>query len=220
MVDKLKIKQEGGNKEFSVQLNPGSIKRSHGINYSDKSKFPVGSISSEYRYAKNDPELLDFELMFDGTGAVIETSLNPFKMKEKSVQAQIDELKELVYRYDGNEHETPIVEILWGTLHFNCRLAKMNVEYVLFDAKGAPLRAKVQLTFLRYMTIEDADAIMRKSSPDLTHIIEVKAGDTLPLLCQQIYRDSAYHTVVARHNNLTSLRHLEPGTRLYFPPLQ
>jgi nucleoid-associated protein YgaU len=57
------------------------------------------------------------------------------------------------------------------------------------------------------------------SSPDLTHLITVKAGDTLPLLCDRIYRDSGYYMEVARINGLSSFRNLQPGTTLKFPPL-
>ena len=45
----------------------------------------------------------------------------------------------------------------------------------------------------------------------------LKFDDTLPLLCERIYR--APCLAVARVNGLTSLRQLEPGMRLRFPPL-
>jgi LysM repeat protein len=58
-----------------------------------------------------------------------------------------------------------------------------------------------------------------RSSPDLSHKVMVKAGDTLPLLCYRIYRDSSWYRDVARINNLDDFRDLKPGTRLVFPPL-
>jgi nucleoid-associated protein YgaU len=58
------------------------------------------------------------------------------------------------------------------------------------------------------------------SSPDLTHTIEVKAGDTLPLLCYQVYKNAAYYPEVARINRLNNLHELRPGQRLTFPPLR
>ena len=51
------------------------------------------------------------------------------------------------------------------------------------------------------------------------HLIEVKAGDTLPLLCYQIYQDCTYYIDVAKINNLTNFRDLKPGIKLQFPPL-
>jgi nucleoid-associated protein YgaU len=49
--------------------------------------------------------------------------------------------------------------------------------------------------------------------------VEVKAGDTLPMLCYQIYKDSSYYLAVARLNQLQNFRQLQPGQLLRFPPL-
>lgn len=56
-------------------------------------------------------------------------------------------------------------------------------------------------------------------SPPMTHIVTVRAGDTLPALCHRIYGDSGYYVKVAAFNNLNPLRKLKPGTQLLFPPL-
>jgi hypothetical protein len=47
----------------------------------------------------------------------------------------------------------------------------------------------------------------------------VVAGDTLPLLCFQIYQESKYYVEVARVNGLDDFRNLEPGRQILFPPL-
>jgi hypothetical protein len=47
----------------------------------------------------------------------------------------------------------------------------------------------------------------------------VVAGDTLPLLCFQIYQESKYYVEVARINRLDDFRNLEPGRQILFPPL-
>ena len=47
----------------------------------------------------------------------------------------------------------------------------------------------------------------------------VQEGDTLPLLCERIYRDGAHYPMVARFNGLTDFRSLKPNTVLHFPPL-
>jgi nucleoid-associated protein YgaU len=41
----------------------------------------------------------------------------------------------------------------------------------------------------------------------------------LPLLCNRIYNDPSYYREVARINNLSNFRNLEPGLILRFPPL-
>ena len=60
----------------------------------------------------------------------------------------------------------------------------------------------------------------QRSSPDMTHTVRVRAGDTLPLLCQQIYRDASKYVDIARLNGLDGFRHLAPDTVLQFPPMR
>ena len=55
-------------------------------------------------------------------------------------------------------------------------------------------------------------------SPDLTHRRVVKEGDTLPLLCREIYGAPAYYLRVAQVNGLDDFRILTPGQELFFPP--
>jgi len=57
-------------------------------------------------------------------------------------------------------------------------------------------------------------------SPDLTHIRIVKEGDTLPLLCHQVYGDPKYYIAVAAVNGLNDFRNLKKGERIMFPPLE
>jgi len=70
------------------------------------------------------------------------------------------------------------------------------------------------------MTSQEEALAAQRSSPDLTHVVEVKEGDTLPLLCYRVYKDCSYYPQVAKANNLTDFRHLKPGTKLSFPPLR
>ena len=96
----------------------------------------------------------------------------------------------------------------------------MDVEYTVFSPTGKPLRATVKLEIERSLDEEEEQKRKNNSSPDLTHIVIVKAGDTLPLLCQRIYQDTRYYLEVARHNELIDFRNLIPGSELHFPPLR
>ncbi len=216
MTTKLKIKEVGGNNEFVVMLNPSNLRHNHTINYTGdngEGKKQGTPLTEEKKFKSYEPESLDFDIVLDGTGV---TNVQP---KPKSVNKQITALKNLIYKYDGNKHEPKVVTIIWGTLIFQGRLSSLKFDYTLFKPDGMPLRAKVTLGFKSFIPITKQSKKAKKSSPDLTHIIEVKAGDTLALLCHKIYQDSSYHIEVARHNNLTSFRDIRPGTRLYFPPI-
>jgi nucleoid-associated protein YgaU len=96
----------------------------------------------------------------------------------------------------------------------------MSVDYTLFKPSGEPLRAKVKLSFSGFMSKEEEALRANRSSPDLTHLIEVKAGDTLPMLCYRVYKDCSYYLEVAKVNGITNFRDLQLGTKLHFPPLR
>jgi nucleoid-associated protein YgaU len=57
-------------------------------------------------------------------------------------------------------------------------------------------------------------------SADLSHTRTVRAGDTVPLLCQEVYGSPGQHAAVARANDLDSLRSVPPGRSLTFPPVE
>jgi len=152
-------------------------------------------------------------IVLDGTGA-IEGSTT------QTVTARISNLKNIAMAYDGSAHQTPVLQISWGGLVKYARLKSIKAEYTLFKSDGEPLRAKLTLSFAEYKPATQIAAEGRTSSPDLTHLVEVKAGDTLPLLCQRIYRKPGYHVQVARINQLSSPRILVPGSILTFPPLR
>ena len=90
----------------------------------------------------------------------------------------------------------------------------------MYDLGGDPLRAKIKLNFGSYMSNKQEALKADRQSPDLTHQIRVKAGDTLPLLCYRQYSDSSYYLAVAEFNQLDSVSVLTPGRQLYFPPLR
>jgi len=137
----------------------------------------------------------------------------------KAVKDQIALLRKVAYDYKGSGHEPPVVEVSWGTLLIQARLDSLNIDYTLFKPSGEPLRAKLSLTFFEYKSTEETYQEVAQQSPDLTHLVAVKAGDTLPMLCFQIYQDSSHYLAVARLNNLRQFRNLQPGQVLRFPPL-
>jgi len=196
---------------FEVMVNPSSYSHAHSISYNKKEA--VGQAGAETKFGSVDAEKISFDIVLDGTG-VVDVAGVP------DVKTQVQQLSDIVYKYDGDKHETNIVRLLWGSLIFFGRLDSMSIEYTLFKPSGEPLRAKVKLAFSSFLSKEEEALQANRSSPDLSHYVEVQAGDTLPLLCYRIYKDSTYYLEVARVNNLTSFRDLRPGTRLHFPPLR
>ncbi len=204
-----------GSDKFEVMLNPSAYSHEHSISYSQQKTF--GQLGSDTKFNAVNAEKVTFDIVIDGTGVV---NLPIPGVGSPDVKTQIQQLNSIVYKYDGNDHQPKHVRLLWGSLIFFGRLQSMSVQYTLFKPSGEPLRAKVKLAFSGFMSKEEEALKANRSSPDLSHVVEFKAGDTLPLLCYRIYKDSSYYLEVARINNLTHFRDIELGTKLHFPPLR
>lgn len=198
---------------FTVMLNPAEFKHTFGISYNKKKT--LGQSASLPRFNAVDEERVNFSLVLDGTGVVPQATPGP----RKDVKTQVRELNTVLYSYNGEKHEPNHVRLLWGSLIFFGRLENLSMQYTLFMPTGAPLRARAELNFTGAMSKAEASLQANRSSPDLSHRVVVREGDTLPLLCSRFYGDPGYYLEVARYNRLVEFRRLEPGTRLHFPPL-
>lgn len=195
--------------KFHVMINPASYKVENSIDYSSKNALGVTSESSQFDSIN--PGSIGFDIIFDGTGVIPDT--------EESVTSKLNKL-EHVFSYDGETHQPKLSRLVWGPLIFFGRMKTMNIDFSLFKPNGEPLRAKVSLSFTAFVSEEQEKLQAKKSSPDLSHHIEVKAGDTLPMLCSKVYGDPAYYIEIARINKVRNFRSLILGTTLLFPPLK
>ncbi len=196
---------------FTVMLNPNNLSISSGIKYNANKKSNVAN----YKYY-NSTEISIPALLFDTTGAIPQTE---WPKGCSTIKQMIDKLKRAVYDFDGESHQPPIVKIFWGDNTYTVRVNSFKVKYALFNKAGAPIRAEVSLGTENFYQ-PDLRQTSEKKSPDLTHLVEVKAGDTLPLMCARIYNDPSYYLQIAKINGLTNFRNLKPGTMLEFPPIR
>lgn len=194
---------------YTVKINPEKLSINRKIKLdSSNGGDTAGSIS---KFTGYDPDSLSMDLMLDGTGVIPEID---------DVESEINSLGEVVYDYNGDFHRPPYLIVKWDKLVFKCTLESFNVEYTLFKPDGAPLRAKVSLAFKGYKDAKKEAKKVKKSSPDLTHVKTVRVGDSLPLMCKEVYGDVGYYSLVAEANGLVNFRELEVGSKLYFPPLE
>jgi hypothetical protein len=192
---------------FTVMLNPAGYQRDVASSYSEGERKRLDSVM---------PEGLKLDdLVFDGTGII-----NPDKGTPMDVDTQLAKLKAVLYGAPaGDTVKRPVVQLSWGSLYFLGRIEHMKVKYTLFKPNGQPLRARVSLKFVEFdeeYERKRADAV---DEAIMTRQIEVKAGDTLPLLCFNAYQDPGRAQAVARANGLTSFRNVPPGQQLAFGPV-
>ncbi len=234
MHDRLKIMAFSSNKYSAPPklatvflINPASYTHEHKVNYNED--VPVGSPGAPLRFKGISPEVISFDVVFDATGAIdgslplgklTQGKLPNLPINKIPIGLQITLFKKVCFTYNGDIHEPNYLILQWGSLIFKCKLTSLKIEYTLFQKNGLPLRAKASCSFTKAL---DADTIAKQAnnkSPDLTHAIEVRPGDTLPVICNKVYGDPSYYVEVAKFNNLVNFRKLKPGTKLYLPPIK
>lgn len=201
--------QSAGGK-FTVMINPEEYSRTYEIVYSKQQG--IGSSAAPMRYTRSKPETFTLNFMLDGTGVVN-------GKKTSDVLNKLKGFRDVAYEYNGDIHSPNYLKLSWGTLVFKGRLTKYNVKYTLFKPDGTPIRAKVEATFNEALDPATIASQEKKSSPDMTHVRTVVAGDTLPHMCFKIYNDASKYLQVAKYNKLNKFRNLEPGMQIVFPPI-
>lgn len=196
---------------IEAAINPESYSRNFSIRYTSSKE--NGANAGTQVFAGIDSGNFDLDLIVDGTGLV------PLK-QGVTVDSYITDLEKIVYQYKGTEHRPNYLKITWGKQTFIGVCERLTIRYTLFNPDGTALRASVKLNFLQTVDYKTKSKEARKSSPDLTHVRTVKAGDNLPLMAYRIYGDSSYYIEVAKANNLQSFLAIEPGDQIYFPPLK
>lgn len=196
---------------FSVMINPETISLQHNIKYTTPEKTNEKKYINEGEWDVKIPSIL-----LDTTGAIPQSE---WPSGDQTILDMIEHLKKVVCKFYGQNHEPPIIHLQWGSFIFWVRLKKMDVKYTLFSKEGTPVRAEVTLDFGGFETEKENVAKKNSSSPDLTHYVEVNVGDTLPLMCERVYKNPLLYMQVAKVNGLTNFRNLKPGSRLYFPPI-
>lgn len=196
---------------YTAMLNPESYVLDYKVEYQDGQG--QGTSNAQQKFSVSKPGEWSGEILIDSTGIIDD---NP----RESIEDDITELRDLLLKYEGDIHEPKHFQILWGSLLFKGRCTGLNINFKLFNSDGKPTRAICKVTFAGSIEDNLRTAEERRESPDLTHYRLIKAGDTLPLMCYRIYGNSGYYLQVAQVNKLSNFRRLQPGTEIFFPPIE
>jgi len=194
---------------YELMMNPDTLKWQRTVDYSELQS--IDSSAPDLKY-KNTPSCsLSFDVVIDCTGIV--------DSKRLDLAKEVDAFQNIVYTYKGETHRPNFVRIQWGSTIFECVLKSLNTNYTLFKPDGTPLRAKISLSFLEYISEEQRKKLEGKESPDITHTLTVVEGDSLPSLCNKTWNDPYLYIQVAEFNGLNKFRELQSGQQLIFPPI-
>lgn len=205
-----KFQKPLANGSYRVMINPESLKQQGSIEYNEEQAPDTNTSSPKYKYTPGD--LLNFDIVIDCTGVVDSSRTN--------LPKEIETLKHIIFTYNGGIHRPNFVKIRWGAnFTFPGVLTNFDIAYTFFRPDGTPLRAKVSLAFKEYISPEVAEQQKKKKSPDVSHLVTVEDGMTLPQLCVKVWNDDSYYIQVARYNNLDKFRNLKGIRQLIFPPI-
>ncbi|WP_130735402.1 hypothetical protein [Flavobacterium sp. J27] len=195
---------------YTLMLNPENIKWQRGIEYNEQQAPNTSSPSQKY---KSTPvERLSFDITIDCTGIVDPNRTDMFQ--------EINALESIIYTYNGTIHRPNFVKVQWGkNIVFKGVLKSMDTSFTLFKSDGSPLRAKLSLSFSEYISPQNVEELDKKESPDITHLVNVVDGNTLPQLCEKTWNDDSMYVQVAQYNDLNKFRNLKGGQKLIFPPI-
>ncbi len=205
--------------EFVVMYNPNTFSRNYkSVWVGDEQS---GGSGEDVKFRRLESDNVSFEFLFDGTGVshVGNSSINLEEGKEGHVQEQIDAFLKLTRDINGSTHEPNFLELSWGTFIFQGVMESATVTYKLFHSSGVPLRATISASFKETVSPPVQAAKTGLTSPDLTHLRIVKAGENLPLIAKKVYGDPSLYTEIAKVNNLYNFRKLTVGQKLVLPPI-
>jgi len=198
---------------YVIPVNPESYNEGLDVNL-DK-RLASGAQHGPIKYSSTNPQNLKLDFYLDGTNT-IDGYFNPGNLP---VLAQVEKLKLAMYDINGDIHRPNFLKIFWGSLVFCAVLKTIDINYTLFNPLGIPIRAKVAISLVQHEDRELSLLNSVLSSPDVTHIRDLKAGQRLDQMSNDIYNESNLVLQVAKANNLTSFRNVKAGTEITFPPI-
>lgn len=190
--------------EIECAFNPQEYQIRRSVNYSDHKTLLDVPVK---QFTGGVADTLSMELFFDTTE------------DESDVRDTTDQLDMLI-DVDGQIHAPPLCRFVWGGgIDFKAVLVDANKRFTKFLPDGTPVRAWVDVTFEEYKEAEQQKSEIKHESTDKMKVWTVSEEDTLWLIAEEEYDDTAHWRTIAEANDIENPRDLETGTKLSLPPL-
>jgi Contractile injection system tube protein/LysM domain len=205
---KLKLTVEHTGEEILVPFNPEEFTLNHDNTFA--SQAIPGLSGPLLQFVNGNMQTLDMELFFD--------TWDTASAEKKDVRDLTNKVVRLL-EIDPALHAPPVLRVQWGSLDFRCVLAKANQKFQMFAEDGRPVRARVTVTFSRFIDAErEAKEVPRQTS-DFTKVHVVIQGETLSGIAAHHYEDSRLWRPIALASELDDPRAISPGQSLRVPSL-
>lgn len=205
---KLQIVVEHTGEVFTAQFNPEEMNLNQDNTIASQ---PIPGLSGPVlQFVNGNVRTLEMELFFD-------TWDSP-KASKSDVRLLTNRLTKLM-EIDGDLHAPPVLRVQWGSLDFRCVLVRANQKFQMFADDGRPVRARVTVTFNRFIDAEREIKESNNQTVDFSKLHVVIEGETLSGIAARYYEDPRMWRPIALANALSDPRALESGLPLRIPAL-
>lgn len=198
-----------------VMFNPEEYTLNKDINYA---QIAVPGLSSPIlQFVHGNLATLEMELFLDTYEQHREggRSLNSAGEDVRTLTSKVTDLM----RIDPETHAPPVLLFTWGSLSFTCVLARASQRFILFRPDGIPVRARLQVTFNEFRTLDQEAKEIKRSTSTYTRLHVVTQGETLSAIAARAYGSPALWRPIAILNAIANPLDLETGDQLQVPNL-
>lgn len=215
-LEKLTIKNMETEEEIKALFNPERYTLNKGVQIAEIGM--LGLDSPVLQFVRGQNEKITLELFFD-------TTKHGMVDPVVDVRAETNKVYQLL-KVNSETHAPPRCELLWGgkNLFFHgessfsrCVVESLSEEFNLFSPSGIPLRAKLNVTFREYKTIDEQVTETPRHSSSRTKVRRLQRGESLSYLAWLEYRDPGQWRLIAEENGVDNPRLVPPGTALRIP---
>ena len=212
-LEKATITNTNTGTRIGVQFNPEEYTLNRDVNYA-QAAIP-GLSAPLLQFAHGNMQTLDLELLIDSHEAHSAGGGNSAGDDVRPLVRRISDLMNI----DPTTHAPPVLLFTWASLSFTCVLAKASQKFTMFRPDGAPVRAKVTVSFNEFRNGDLEAKEVKRETADYSKMHVVVQGETLSGIAARVYANAAAWRPIAILNGIDDPRSLETGRHLLVPQL-
>jgi hypothetical protein len=200
--------------KIPVLFNPEEYTLNKDINYA-QAAIP-GLSGPILQFVNGNMATLEMELLLDSYEGYAVGSLNV---------APHSDVRELTQKFaslmeiNSRTHAPPLLMFTWGSLTFECVLARVSQRFIMFLPNGTPVRARLNVTFNEYLDPEREAKIVNRQTADFSKEHVVLQDETLSQIASKLYENPQLWRPIAIFNSIANPRAIRAGQRLRVPAL-
>jgi hypothetical protein len=201
--------------QIPVLFNPEEYTLNKDINYA-QSAIP-GLSSPILQFVNGNLQTLEMELLVD--------SYEEHRYGSRVLNQANDDVRKLTGPISGlmvinrDTHAPPILLFAWGSLSFQCVLARVSQRFIMFRPDGIPVRARLNVTFNEYVDPAAEIRATNRRTADFSKVHAVSQGETLSAIAARLYNDPRLWRPIAIANDIADPRAITTGQPLLIPSL-